>query len=54
MSEDESRLLEHDEDGDEVEGHATRSAANIEAGEETDGDDDVEGHVQRTSSPRNV
>jgi hypothetical protein len=45
MSEDEARKIQgHDEEQDEVEGHARGMRANEEQGDETEGDDDVEAH----------
>ena len=50
MSQDESKIANHDEATDEVEGHVKRAGVNDEGTAE--GDDEVEAHVHRSNAPK--
>jgi hypothetical protein len=53
MSEDEiTKVANHEDETDEVEGHATGRRANEEAPAE--GDDDVEAHVKGAKHPKRL
>ena len=52
MSQDESKIANHDEETDEVEAHATGRRANEEAPAE--GDDDVEAHMKGKLHPKRL
>jgi len=51
MSEDEARVAQNEEQGDEVEGHMRSPRANDEG--ETEGDE-VEAHTTRPSTPKTL
>jgi hypothetical protein len=50
MSQDETKIANHDEAADEVEGHVKRVGANDDGTAE--GDDEVEAHVKRAGHAR--
>jgi hypothetical protein len=52
MSQDESKIANHDEATDEVEGHVKRAGVNDEGATEGESDDDVEAHVKRAGHAR--